>query len=230
MQSLPEFAQTTATARAQATQTASANATATVAAIHANATEFWKQATFVDQFNNNSNKWVTPLYGTSNDYWSGSGSIANGVYLFNVSQTRKPFIYWIPAPVETAKDFDISVAAKRVSGSSNQVCYGIYFRSISPKLYAFAVCDNQIYSVDYYDGTKYHSLKAWTASTAVRTGDWNTLSVSGRKNVFTLYINDVKVDTITDSALSSGWPGLFFEVFDKETAIVQFDKFSFIKR
>lgn len=227
--------QTTATARAKATQTASANATATVAVAHASATAFWKQATVSDQFNNNSNKWVTPTLGTGSEYWAGSGSIANGVYQFDVTQVKKPFLYSLAAPVNTANDFDISVAAKRVSGTLGQVCYGVYFRFTSTqksvqKYYVFTVCDNQNYSVEYFDGTKYQTIKAWTVSTAIRAGEWNTLWVSGRKNVFTLYVNDVKIDTVKDSTLPSGWSGLFFEVFDNKTATVQFDKFSFIQR
>jgi serine/threonine protein kinase len=221
---------TTATARAKATEVANANATATEMAIHASATAAWKQASAVDQFKDNSGKWITPSFDANNEYWSGFGSIANGIYQYKVSQTRKPFAYWVPYNGMTSDDFDLSVAARRVGGIADQVCYGLYFRAISEKKYVFAVCDSQHYSVEYFDGAKFNTLRDWSKSTAIKQDDWNVLWVSARKNVFTLYINDVKVDTITNASLQSGWTGLFFEVFNSDTPTIQFDNFSFIKR
>lgn len=221
---------TTATARAKATEIVSKNATATELALHTSATAFWKQATVVDPFDDNSNQWVTPSFDANSQYWSGFGSIVNGVYQFKVSQTRKPFAYWLPYSGTTSNDFDLSVAAKRVGGTADQVCYGLYFRAVADKKYAWAICDSQHYSVEYFDGTNYNTLRDWTKNPAIKQDDWNVLWVSARKNVFTFYINDVKVDTLTNTSLQSGWPGMFFEIFNSDTPTIQFDNFSFIKR
>jgi len=221
--------QATAAARAQATETARANATATELAIHANATAIWKQATFSDQFNNNSGKWLTPKFDTDNPYWAGFGAIVNGIYQFTVTETKKPFAYWIPYNGMTSNDFDLSVAAKRLGGTADQICYGLYFRAVTEKKYVFVVCDSQHYSIEYFDGEKYNTLREWTQNPAIKPEDWNHLWVSARKNIFTFYVNDVKIDTLTDNTLQSGWTGIFFEVFNSDTPTIQFDNFSFIK-
>lgn len=207
-----------------------ANATATAANMSAQATANWKQADVLEKFDDNSNKWLTPIFDATNAYWSGKGLISNGMYQFKVIQTRKPFAYLLPYSDLTANDFDLKVSARQLGGTPDQVCYGLFYRANSDQQDYFVVCDNQNYSIEHFDGKNYVTLRDWTKSTAIKPGEWNTLWVSGRKNTFVFYINDQQVDTVNTNSLLSGSMGIFFEVFNKDTPTVQFDNFSIIKQ
>ncbi len=221
----------TSTAAAKATSTAVAKATATFQAGQAAATAFWDNPLFSDDFKNNSQDWPVGNFDKGNsDYWSGTIAVVNGFYQYDVKEVRKPFLYWTLYPGNSLTNFDVSVDAKRLLGQPDQACFGLVFRSSKTTRYTFAVCDNQYYAIDYYDGKDYTSLRSWAASSAIKSADWNTLWVNGKGSTFTFYINGVKVDTITDSHLKSGVVGVFVEVFNNQPAKVQFDNFIVQKR
>jgi hypothetical protein len=222
----------TATVGAQ-TETAAeaeANATATDTALHANATAVWKQATYNDTFKDNSGQWATFSLNANSEYWVGVASIVDGVYQFKINQTKKPFIYWIAFKGETSNDFDLSVSTRRLGGTPDQACYGVYFRNMGEKKYVFNVCDNQTYLIEYYDGSKYNRLREWTQTPAIKPNAWNALWVSARGDTFTFYINEIKIETIKHNILPSGTAGLLFEVFNKDAPTFQFDNFAYLKR
>jgi hypothetical protein len=216
------------TANAQASQVAqtsqAARATQTLQASNAtNAQATANAKSFFESFDNNSRSWPTDD-NINSSKWSGSISIINGYYIWDVKSIKEGFtwkeIYNNP-PI--AADFYVSVEVKRISGTPEQFCYGIYFRNLGVEFYAFIVCDSQRFFVGYYNGTQWKPLQDWKTSLAIHTDSWNYLEISGSGNKFDFYINKEAVSQITDNSLSKGYIYLNINVNDTVPGKVMFD-------
>ena len=70
-------------------------------------------------------------------------------------------------------------------------------------------------------------MSGWTNSSAIKSDDWNQLKVIASGSQFEFYINDVQVEQITDTTLTSGTLGIAFEATRTEPGLVWFDNFQY---
>ena len=222
-----------ATNDAQATSTARANATRTARAkANAQATQAAKY--FFDGFNDNSNKWDTDLdtgFKGDEKVYSSFISISDGVYIWDVTEVNSKVVaLQEPPDKKSVEDFLLSVDAKNMSDNPD-LCYGLGFRQNSFFLYWFTVCDNQRYKIYANDSSGGRYLREWTNSLAIKSDDWNQLKVIASGSQFEFYINNVQVEQISDTALTSGTIGMIFEAIRAEPGQVWgqvwFDNFQY---
>jgi hypothetical protein len=214
-------ANATSTANAIATQ--QVNATATAIA-HAKKLEDYK---FIDRFDTNVNDWMTGYQ--DNEYWVGEATIRDGVYLWDVMEVKKTFIYWAGySQDKTFKDFDVYVDLKILEAETDQVCGGLIYRKSSKGWdhggYAFKVCNSAFFKVSYH-ADDWQSISEWRYSPAIRPIDWNRIEVNARGDHFTFLVNNVVVFETTDDRLKEGKIALFVELNDQNPAKVSFDNF-----
>jgi hypothetical protein len=113
-------ANATSTAFARSTQQAKVTATAI-----AHATE-QTQYEVIDRFNSNAENWK--IESSDNEYMNGSISITKGVYLWNIQQVKKTFVWWANFRKEDKfEDFDVYVDSKIVDREPGDACSGLIF-------------------------------------------------------------------------------------------------------
>ena len=219
-------ANATSTAFAVATQ--KANVTATAISHATQQAEY----EFVDRFDDNKNDWRS---GPENsEYWYGSTTIKDGVYVWQVSETKDGFISWSDFSVDDRiGDFDVYVDTKVVEGPPGEVCSGILFRispvSSSNGYYYFSLCNDSLVKVSYH--TK---AEGWERIANVpyyqRSRDWNRLEINARGSHFIFLVNNEQVYEMEDERQSVGGLALVAEVKEKTPAEILFDNFGFQSR
>jgi hypothetical protein len=186
---------------------------------------------FIDQFNDNSYGWFTG--NTDDETVTAEITIANGVYNWKVAKTKKGFA-WGGEKMGGRlflTDFDAYVDARLNKANVAAPCYGLRFResptSATNSYYAFYLCNEQDFLVDYFDGNsnEWTSLRGATNSSAIHANEWNLLGVSARGSHFTFTINDWKVAELDDSRSKSGGVGVFLEADKGQSGSVEFDNF-----
>lgn len=216
----------TSTAFAVATQEANVTATALSRATRQ------AQYEFVDRFDDNKNDWRS---GPENsEYWYGSTTIQDGIYIWKVSETRDGFISWSDFSVDDRiGDFDVYVDTKVAEGAPGDVCSGILFRispvSSSNGYYYFSLCNDSIVKVGYH--TK---ADGWERIATVRyyrgSEDWNRMEINARGSHFTFLVNHEQVYEMNDERQSVGGLALVIELNEKNPAEILFDNFGFQSR
>lgn len=90
--------------------------------------------------------------------------------------------------------------------------YGVVFRANTDGslYYVFTVTQDGKYNVALYKDEKYSDLIPYTASPLVNIEKDNFFKVVMRGSRFDFYLNDVYIDTVTDSTIPTGVVGLFF--------------------
>jgi hypothetical protein len=242
----------------QATQQAEASATAQTLAIQASATAeaFSMQATataqalevqatataqakmaelmsymYFDSFDNNDNEWRS-RDDEDNDFWSGSTTIQNGLYTWNVTEVKQTFVSWADFnSSEAVRNFDVALKARRQSGLPEEFCYGLLFRKsedgFSAGSYIISVCENGHFKISYYDGdVLWETIQDWTQTSMINENDWNLLEVSGRGSNFTITINNQQVAQFSDIRLEEGFVSIFIDVYEESTGRIEFDFFA----
>jgi hypothetical protein len=179
---------------------------------------------FFDDFADNSNNWDSGS--ESNDYWGGSLNIQDDMYVWNIDEFYDDgtFFSWRDYRNNIyVSDFDMSVDAKLATPEAD-LCYGVVFRESDAGSYMFSVCDDQRFSVRF-SSEEDEILQPWMFSRAVRTGEWNTLTVRARGDDFVLSINHQVVFEFTDARLTSGKVYLLLDSNDDIPGTILFDNF-----
>lgn len=221
---ITQQAEATATARAAATAQAQSTAQAVVRATAIAGSDLF------EPFDNNIREWRAGE--EDNEYWQGSIAIQDGRYIWDITTVKQGFIAWgDPANSPSARDFDVYVDARLVSGDPNQVCYGLLYFTVRETIdngaLTFSVCDTQDFSIDYYDAaTSWEALQDWTSSTAIRPNDWNQLAVTRRGAEYSFYINDQLAATFNESRMDEGYFSMFVTIYEAYPGEVWFDNFA----
>jgi hypothetical protein len=217
-----------ATSTADALATQQANTTATAVA-HAKELEEYE---FIERFDMNVNDWLVGPQ--NNEYWIGTTAIADGVYLWDVTEVKKTFIGWADFSRDRVlTDFDVYVDFKILEGKRNQVCSGLIFRRSSKGWdhggYSFTVCNSNFFQVSYHQ-KDWENISDWTYSPIIQPSDWNRIEVSARGDHFTFVINNEVVFEMTDDRRKVGDLALFVQLNDQNPAKVSFDNFGLQSR
>lgn len=192
---------------------------------------------FFDDFEDNSNQWFVD--DGENEYWSGEVVVKDGAYVWDIQEFHQDLFVstwrtYAESPV--VQDFDLTVDAKLLTPESDQLCYAVVFHATpgenATNGYEFHVCDTREFFVGYYtdDESKSKDFVQWTASNAIRSGDWNTLGVNARGDDYTLSINGEVVFELTDTASPSGSVYLLVRYYETTPGTVLFDNFGFQPR
>ena len=214
---------TTATEIVIATQQAHATATAV-----ARTTEL-AQYELVDTFDTNVNQWMSGTQ--NNDYWTGKATITDGVYLWDIEETKQAFIYWADFPGnEYIKNYDTYVDTKFAEiQSGTSACSGLIFRKAplgwNTGGYSFLICN-----AGYFD-IQYHNIDGWQRINSqyhpsIRTFDWNRIEVLVNGAHFVFLINSQVVYETDDDRQPTGGVALIVDI-DKAGAKILFDNFGY---
>lgn len=214
---------------AHATSTAFAATATTIAHITEQA-----QYAFVDRFDNNRQEWETDSI--NDEYMSGSVSIRDGTYVWEIQKVKQTFIRWEDFPAARwVGDFDVYVDSRTQAsdGTGSSACSGFVFRE-SPSnweggAYVFSVCNSYFY-VDYYKQGKWGNISGSLRSSAIHDADWNRLEISARGSHFTFVINHEVVYEMTDDRLPRGGLALFADITEKKPVTIWFDNFGYQSR
>ncbi len=209
-------AHVTATAQAQSTAQAIARATAIAG------------ADLFEAFNDNTRGWRTGE--EDSELWQGNTTIEDGVYKWQITNTKEGFIAWSTADIP-ARDLDLYVDARLISGDPNQVCYGLMYLANQDDLeegaLTFSVCDSQDFSIESYTAENgWQTLFDWRFTPYIRPNDWNQLSVTRRGATYSFYINDQLVGSVNETRLEKGYASIFVTVYETIPGEVWFDNFA----
>lgn len=192
---------------------------------------------FFDDFNDNSNQWTVGR--DNNEYFSGDFVVKDGAYVWEFKEFHQDLFVssWRTyADTPVVQDFDLTVDAKLLTPQSDKLCYAVVFHAapseFSTNGYEFHVCDTGQFFVGYYtnDESRVKEFIQWTDSSAIRSGDWNTLAVSARGDDYTLSINDEIVFEFSDTSSPSGRVYLLVRYYETTAGTVAFDNFGFQSR
>lgn len=219
---------TNATSTAFAVETQQAQGTATAIA---HATE-QAQYELVDSFDTNENRWRTGF--EYSKYWHGYTKIQDGVYLWDVRETKDTFISWADFSItEQIKDFDAYVDTKVVEAGFGDVCSGFLFRvsldGWDEGGYYFALCNNSVLKISYHtekDGWEHIASLPYYANSS----DWNRLEINARGSHFDFLINGNWLYEMDDARQEAGSLALVIELNEKKPTKILFDNFGFQPR
>jgi len=205
-------------------------ANATVTAV-ARVTE-QAQYEFVDSFDENKEGWLVTSY--NNDFFTGSSTIYNGVYTWDILKVSKTFVYSTDTNRGIRiKDFDVYVDTKIVNTESGKACSGFAFRKPGARWnggsYIFSVCNDSNFNI-YHKKNDWDTIAYGIYDPAIKNDDWNRIEVSARGDQFTFIVNNVVVYELTDDRQPFGRLELYIEVNRTNPVSILFDNFGFQPR
>lgn len=200
----------TATAEALVQATADADLVATA--------KQWP-VTLQDNFSSKSRRWYAG--DDDNDYYSGSHTIAGGLYQWEVKAKQNVVSFITPDPYTPLTDFYAAVDIT-LTGPADAAA-GLVFRDSSEgnSFYAFTVNQNGDYAMTgYLSG----GSVAYSGSFPGLAAGVHRLAVVAQGSHFVLLIDDQVVETIDDSFLAQGDIGLVFTLDTPgDSATFEFD-------
>lgn len=208
------------------TPTPNLSLTATVAARESVITSY----TYYENFNQNTYNWREGE--EDNDFWQGSIEINNGLYTWQVTGVKSPFMAWASFnEVDDVGDFDLALRARRDAGEPHLACFGVFFRmspdGIDGGTYMLTVCDNGFYKMLYYDAEiRWDTIQDWTEARAILSNDWNLVEVSARESDFSILINHQEVFSFSDTRLASGQIAILLDYYSENPGQITFDFFA----
>jgi len=168
---------------------------------------------------------------TDDEVSTTTGVISSGVLHLSVkSKNKGSFAPFQASPAMTAADFYLRVELGKSQGPDSGADAGLIFRGNldGVQYYAFLL-GQKGYSL-WVLKNGWHDLTPVTPSAAIRPGQTNSLAVVATGTDLTLFINDVKVNQVSDATLSSGWAGIGVTVTGIEPMTFEFDNFELRRR
>lgn len=162
----------------------------------------------VDTFANNDLGWLTTEGLISRQ-------VVDGVYLVSIEEPDRAIAAY-PERGGTYYDFSYEAEATLVEGQPESG-YGLVFRRQDDEnYYVFAINGLRQWSVWRLEDRAWHELRAlpggqtWTPADAILpSGELNRLRVEAVGPEITLYVNDRRLDSITDDTFASGGIGFY---------------------
>lgn len=178
------------------------------------------QVLFSDQFiAGNTGRWLLEADELT------SSEVANEQLVLSVNAPNTVQFATLQEPVFT--DFVAEVDGRQRAGPADG-SYGLLFRVQDPqRFYRFAITSNGLYVVERHnpDGTWTRLVNDWAPTEAINQG----LNVANRLKViangpdFTVYVNDILLQQVSDNAYGDGAIALSAGTFGGDTLQVSFD-------
>jgi len=122
--------------------------------------------------------------------------IYNGNYYFEHKKKESSWnVYSSKFDFDASKDFEITTSIKKIAGVQDYA-FGLLFNKIDDKNFSqFAISANGYFRVAQTTNDEYQTLKSWTKSTAINTGNYGTnkLKIKKEGSTITFYINGSNV-------------------------------------
>lgn len=205
--------------------TAQAGATATALELLTHPPADWT-GVFVDDFETAGSGW--DLMGYSSDpLGAGDFSITGGKYKWQV-EANQPFYWWSDAPAAGSGDFYVSVEADQLSGSHENIAYGLAYRYTDfDNLSLFLIRENGTFQIGKFAKNVWRDLHYLSRTDAVFADKPNKIAVMARGNHFWFLINDQVVADLDEPDPPRGAFAIAVS-FDQgsETANLVFDNFT----
>ncbi len=157
---------------------------------------------------------------------AGQTSIANSQLLININAPNT--LQYAALSEQTFGDFVLLAEAQQISGSPES-SYGVLFRMRSPQeFYRFEITGDGSYMLEKHtaDGRWTRFIDDWRSSDAILPGPGglNVLKVEARGSAIEVSVNDVVLETISDSSFAEGAIALDAGTFGQPGLEVGFDK------
>jgi len=130
-------------------------------------------------------------------------SIYNGKYYFEHKRTEKSWqIITAAFDLDSSKDFDIETKIQKISGSENSGIAFKYDYKDAKNYKELGIATNGYFRVAQSINGSYSTLKGWTKSSIVNTGNYSTniLRITRKGNTVTFYINNKYAFSTTHKA------------------------------
>lgn len=176
---------------------------------------------FEDSFDSDASGWATGEF--EDDYSQDEITIGEGVYTL-MATAKQPAFVEKKLPNREFSDFELTVEATPRDAAGGDYYYGVAFRENSDgHVYSFEIGNDGLYAIFLYDG-EWKRLKDWSSTSAINTGETNTLKVIANGQTLTFFVNDEQLTTLEDSTLDKGQIGFVLDIFEEgQTAAVVFD-------
>lgn len=178
-----------------------------------------------ETFDDNRNNWPE---GTGDTEWVQNRLLFMGARYRWIASSHQAFEWYVwPDGMAAVSDFYASVEARQMSGTDD-ADYGLAFRiSEDGTYYRFVVEETgQYYLTRLVDWVE-TPLRSWRPSDAVRTGEFNRITVIGQGEHLACYINDRLVAEVDDATIPSGRVALDIG-FDAVGAVATVDYDNFV--
>lgn len=186
----------------------------------------YRQVRICDQFNNNYLSWWIGTDSTV-DWGDQEALLSNGKLRWAWNSNQGMMTYETKGSIE--KDFEISVTVRRIKGNESFACYGIVFRETTSGYYWFKVCDSKTFSLWFSNpASGWENIIEDTNADSIQLGTPNKLTVVGKGQNFSFYINNEFLLEINDTRLGSGYMGIGIETQQDDDNVFEFDDFLLI--
>ncbi len=174
-------------------------------------------ALFSDDFTNPSSGW-TAYRGVDYEHY-----YENGEFHFAATKPNFTGNAWILLRDQGPR-YVVSVRSHKVGGPDMNN-YGLLFGGQDDaNYYAFRISDSGSYRVARQAQGQWQDLVAWTKTSLINVGAWNTLSAVVQDSRVTVCLNGQALKALDDTALGAGRVGLIAGAFD-EPSHIHFDDF-----
>jgi hypothetical protein len=215
-----------ANSTAQVKITAEAQATLKAAQALVKQRQNWP-VLLTEKFLDNNHQWVNG--DVRDDYLTGSRTIDDGKYRWNVTSVTSAFVASYPDTADQS-DFFASVDMKykqMPDDPSADVGLALRYSDADQSWYYFSVNPKGQYYFGWYGNKEWTTLISTTDSSVFRPGEVNKIAVSAQGSQFIFMINDQVIDQFNNDALKTGNIGLGINLPETgEKADVEFSNFS----
>ncbi len=166
--------------------------------------------------------------------------ISDGKYRWQLKFNSPSLLYCAPSGMESLNDFYATVDAKLVSGTSNDVHYGLQFRVVGDpgdEFYVLIIAPNQYWQFARWDRKEWKGW-GWVPAKGIHTSGYNRLEIvteprpgaASEGTRFHFYINGESAGYIDDDLIPLGRTGLYVESDAAAEAVVEFKNFELRKK
>lgn len=144
---------------------------------------------FEETFADNSRNW------SLGDDKSRSMKVESGKYYFEHKRNVNTWLSWVPASINAVEDFIIETSMRKTKGVDDYG-YGVMWGlKDENNLYYFGVSGTGYYQYGKFQNGNWVSQINWTASSLIKKGEANLLSVKKEGSQYSFYINGEYVNT-----------------------------------
>ena len=181
-------------------------------------------------FDDDDGKWVLGDFNDGRE--TGEWFISDKKYVWKMTALVDDTMRVNYPTLSPISDFYLSVDIKLITGSPNNVRYGLIFRGTGDSsYYTFRLEDGPYYRVRIKSSGNWDNLTEKISSSAIQLQNINRLTVIADGYHFLFYINDQFVDEVFDSRLENGNLGIATTInVNGEDATIEFDNFEVRKK
>ncbi len=173
---------------------------------------------FEEDFSAQRNDWLTEVSPEVEKGYEGGE--------FRISVYQRNFSTWTyPQPSRDLADFAVEVDTRWVSGPLDNE-YGLLtrYQDASDEFYLFAISSHGFYTIEKYQGGRWHDLVKWTEAEAVKQGEAvNRLRVTCQGSTLRFFANGELLAQAEDASFRTGNIGLLASSGEKEGVTIAFD-------